>query len=327
MSETSTEAENKTVIRTSQNEKDSTYIIAKDDDLQKNPSTKNANNDENTEDVDAVVTKAKRAATFLWTLLHSQVCPIGSGKCRHQGCTESKRLLLHIKTCPATSEFPCPTSHSGCQQARRLLCHYRKCKDMRMKQRRQKQQTNNLCLICTLLSRHDKSISNSLSICSRVPTSTPKKRSEQSHGLSSSFDKIYSPQVRRRKARSKSVQFDLHREAKTGDMPPPPPRPRTTSVDVASLPTLHQTASILQALQTGKGHYRPRAGSLDEKRRSQDTFGNDPTVEFELRAPLRTNDLEAKQVESQLPFRKRSVSCSVVPCGKSPAACDTIMEE
>ncbi len=72
MSESSTEAENKS-IRTSQNEKDSTYIIAKDDDLQKNPSAKNANNNENTGDVDAVVTKAKRAATFLWTLLHSQV--------------------------------------------------------------------------------------------------------------------------------------------------------------------------------------------------------------------------------------------------------------
>lgn len=90
MSETSTEAENKSDIRTSQNEKDSTYIIAKDDDLQ-NPSTKNANNDENAEDVDAVVTKAKRAATFLWTLLHSQV--------RDFDLSRYQAFLLHDSPC------------------------------------------------------------------------------------------------------------------------------------------------------------------------------------------------------------------------------------
>ncbi len=183
-----------------------------------------------------------------------------------------------------------------------------------------------MCLICTLLARHDKSISNSLCIPSPKPPTPQKKRTEQSHGLSSSFDKIYSPQVNRRKARSKSVQFDLNREAKTAGMPPPPPRPRTASVD--SLPTLHQTASILRALPfAGKDRIRPRAGSLDEKTRLSDTYENDPTVELELRSKPSNSCTELNYVNRQLPFRKRSVSCSVLPHQNSSVACDTIMEE
>lgn len=320
--------ENDAVLTSHENQKDSPYITAKDDDLQ-NPSSDASNERENSEDVAAIVTKAKRAATFLWTLLHAQICNLSADQCPHQGCAEAKRILLHIKTCPATSDFACPTSHNGCQQARKLLLHYRKCKELRIRQRRQKHTSNNMCLICTLLARHDKSISNSLCIPSPKPPTPQKKRAEQSHSLSSSFDKIYSPQFNRRKARSKSVQFDLNREAKTADMPPPPPRPRTASVD--SLPTLHQTASILRALPfagSNKDHYRPRAGSLDEKTRHTETYVNDPTVELELRSNKQSsNCAELKQVKRQLPFRKRSVSCSVLPHQSTSSACDTIMEE
>jgi len=73
MSQTSTEIEVKNDVLTSQNQKDSPYITAKDDDLQNPSDTHTESRSENTEDVAAIVKKSKRAATFLWTLLHAQV--------------------------------------------------------------------------------------------------------------------------------------------------------------------------------------------------------------------------------------------------------------
>lgn len=289
------------------------------------------------ENVTAVVAKAKRAATFLWILLHAQVCKTCAGQCNYTGCDEAKRLLLHMKTCPAKGEVACPTGHNGCQQSRKLLHHYRKCREERARQRRQARfnQPNNFCLICTLLARHDKSISeNSLAITSPLPPNS-QRRNNQTNSLSSSFDKIYSPQVARRKARSKSVQFDLHRETKCMDspsvMPPPPPRSRTASVgsishlDDTSFSSVREMQSFLK-----KDGGRPRAESLDERKLPSPCFDHDPTFELELRMRSQTSNNISMDVGGretrQLPFRKRSVSCSLIPNGKS-TGCETIMEE
>jgi hypothetical protein len=245
-----------------------------------------------------------------------------------------------MKTCPAKGEVPCPSGQNGCQQSRKLLNHYRKCREERARQRRQARfnQPNNFCLICTLLARHDKAISeNSLAISSPLPTNSVSKRSNQTNTLSTSFDKIYSPQVARRKARSKSVQFDLHRETKSMDsptaMPPPPPRSRTASIgSISHLDQEDHSFSSVDKIPIliKKDGYRPRAESLDERKLPSPCFENDPTVELELRMRSKTSnvaiDLGVRGESRQLPFRKRSVSCSLIPHSKS-SGCDTIMEE
>ena len=124
------------------------------------------------------------------------------------------------------------------------------------------------------------------------------------------------------------MQFDLHRETKSSDspaMPPPPPRGRTSSV--GSISSLNQMVPFTSALSfVEKDRHRRRAGSLDERKMPTDSFGRDPTVELELRAQLPDETLELRRGEHQLPFRKRSVSCSLLPDEKS-TGCDTIMEE
>lgn len=285
--------------------------------------------------------------------LSLKVCKsYATSQCHYAGCDEAKRLLLHIKTCPAKGEVACPSGHNGCQQSRKLLVHYRKCREERSRQRRQARlpqpANNNFCLICTLLARHDKTISeNSLAISSPLLPNPPHpKRNNPSNSLSCSFDKIYSPQVARRKPRSKSVQFDLHRETKTTDspsaMPPPPPRSRTSSVGSISHHFDHDDSSMgsssvkkLYAFLQKQDGVRPRAESLDERKLPSPSFDNDPTVELELRMRSQsqsssdaTMDIGGRE-NRQLPFRKRSVSCSLIPHhgSKSPNGCETIMEE
>jgi len=210
--------------------------------------------------------------------------------------------------------------------------HYRQCRETRARRRRQRvpQQTN-ACLICTLLARHDKSISeSSLAITSPLPPTPQKTRTNQTHSLASSFDKIYSPQVNRRKgkARSKSVHFESNREAKICDspaaMPPPPPRSRTSSI--GSMSSIGSISCYDEHFASGRT-YRPRAESLDERKMPSPTFDNDPTVEIELRSPNSDETIELRKVQRQLPFRKRSMSCSIIPNEKNTKGCDTIMEE
>jgi hypothetical protein len=326
------------------------------------------------ENVTAVVTKAKRAATFLWTLLHAQVritintdfaffillnhvpvrqnfkthknclvlyfyqvCKCDAGQCHHPGCNDAKQILLHINACPAKAEFACPNSINGCQQSRKLMSHYRKCREARARQRRQgrlNKQTN-ACLICTLLARHDKTISeSSLSIISPLPPIPQKtqKRANQTHSLSTSFDKIYSPQVNRRKARSKSVQFDLNRETKLDSpiaMPPPPPRSRTLSVGSMNTSMScydEHFASGRKYPFSMKHANRPRSESMEERKMPSPSFNNDPTVELELERRF-DESRETRKSQRQLPLRKRSVSCSLIPDEKFTKGCDTIMEE
>jgi hypothetical protein len=66
------------------------------------------------ENVTAVVTKAKRAATFLWTLLHAQVRDLFNIHYQHRFC-----VLHFTKSCTGTTKFqnsqklPCSLFLSG----------------------------------------------------------------------------------------------------------------------------------------------------------------------------------------------------------------------
>jgi hypothetical protein len=112
-------------------------------------------------DVSAVVVKAKKAAQSLWVLIHAQNCRIGTDRCPHKGCVEAKRVLLHLKTCPAGNNgCSCPSNYNGCHQSRKLLAHYQKCRELRAKQagmgRRTKSQ--HVCLVCSLVARHARNV-------------------------------------------------------------------------------------------------------------------------------------------------------------------------
>lgn len=253
------------------------------------------------------------------------MCTNSAGRCPHKGCAQSKLLLLHIKTCPAASgENICPKGHNGCQQGRKLLAHYRKCRELRAKQRRSRsklQQQTNVCLICTLLHRHDKSISdNALYISSPFPPTSS------------------STQIRKNKARSKSVSFDfdVHKETKIPDsplaMPPPPPRSKTSISPCIS--SLTSSFSKVHPILVN-GNSRPRAESYDERSSRSSKTQIDPTVELEfLRArkgSMTEDNLSEQDDGRQLPFRKRSVSCSILSSEHNTGVvcvnCETIMEE
>jgi hypothetical protein len=75
---------------------------------------------------------------------------------------EAKRVLLHLKTCPAGNNgFSCPSDYNGCHQSRKLLAHYQKCREVRAKQAgmgRRTQTVHHVCLVCSLVARHAKSV-------------------------------------------------------------------------------------------------------------------------------------------------------------------------
>ena len=163
----------------------------------------------------------------------------------------------------------------------------------------------------------------------QLPSSS-QKRNNQTNSLSTSFEKIYSPQVSRRKPRSKSVQFDLGHESKTGDTPQsmPPPVPRARTYSVGSIGSVDSYDKLFSARRYGTGkENRPRAGSLDERKMPSPSYESDPTVEIEITSPSSTDEISLTEVEKQLPFRKRSVSCSLMASHEGSKGCDTIMEE
>lgn len=130
--------------------------------------------DESTEsaaeaNVEQVLAKSKKAATFLWLLLHAQHCPVPHDSinetCPVRGCRQAKRLLLHIKSCPARNSptAPCPCNYQGCQDARKLLAHYKNARLQRNKQKQQPQHKQQPpSLILTFLARHDKEMTEKL---------------------------------------------------------------------------------------------------------------------------------------------------------------------
>jgi len=110
-------------------------------------------------EVTDMINKAKRTAGSLWMILHAQCCQNPS--CLVIGCSQTRELLSHVKTCPAGPGFDCPQCVNGCSQARKLLTHYRHCRDMRNRRvnnannGRSVKTTGHACLICTLAARHE----------------------------------------------------------------------------------------------------------------------------------------------------------------------------
>mmetsp|Transcript_1040 Transcript_1040/g.2038 ORF Transcript_1040/g.2038 Transcript_1040/m.2038 type:complete len:157 (+) Transcript_1040:317-787(+) len=58
--------------------------------------------------VESVINKAKKAATYLYTLLHAKNCRLSVERCSHQGCADAKLMYLHLKVSHARSSC-CPT--------------------------------------------------------------------------------------------------------------------------------------------------------------------------------------------------------------------------
>ena len=177
--------------------------------------------------------------------------------CTVKGCAETKRLLVHVRSCPASSGGgcgPCPSAVKGCSETRKLLAHYRKCKDARTRSvgsgagRRGGQGAAENCLVCTLMARYAKNqldrmqSSSSTGTCVRVPHGTgPGERRRLGGGgggdglalLSSSIDGVsarYSVEpglVGGEGGGRQPVSSALrhHRTDSASLMPPPPPRP------------------------------------------------------------------------------------------------------
>lgn len=209
-------------------------------------------------DVDTVMVKARRASAYLWTLLHSQNCRLGVDRCTHSGCADAKLVHLHMKTCPAGHDFPCPTRYAGCLQARKLLAHHRQCRNIRARQvgLSPSIKGQHACLICSMVARQARSLldnniqsskaasqviahkkSSSNSKCHMVSSFTLKAKLNTGGTLSSSSSLKTDVRDDRRKilssftlsADSTSAQFFSEKSPPTGDwgMPPPAPRPRS----------------------------------------------------------------------------------------------------
>eukprot|EP00559_Dactyliosolen_fragilissimus_P005005 CAMPEP_0184872370 /NCGR_PEP_ID=MMETSP0580-20130426/41255_1 /TAXON_ID=1118495 /ORGANISM="Dactyliosolen fragilissimus" /LENGTH=491 /DNA_ID=CAMNT_0027375165 /DNA_START=406 /DNA_END=1881 /DNA_ORIENTATION=+ len=131
-----------------------------------------------------VVTKAKRAAASLWMLIHAQTCNLRAESCPHKGCSETKRLLLHLKTCPATNpDSKCLTGYHGCYQARKLLHHHQRCREIRARQRQSRSNKHqpHFCLVCSLMARHARSVLEGTKITEEAQTLINMKTKNQSN--------------------------------------------------------------------------------------------------------------------------------------------------
>lgn len=172
-----------------------------------------------TNNVGELVTKAKKAAVSLWMILHAQNCRQSEENCPHRGCSETKLLLVHVKTCQAGPNVPCPTQCKGCNETRKLLAHYRRCKDMRMKQvglgRRSGLQPDQSCLVCSLMARYAKSMMDRTK-----HGSSPGKNHVSSLLSTSSMDGKFNVE------KGLTANFP-RRTPSMALMPPPPPRCRS----------------------------------------------------------------------------------------------------
>jgi len=289
----------------------------------------NSSDDKN---VDVVVTKYKRAAAFLWTVLHAQGCELPADECYVQGCSDAKRLLVHIQSCTACAGHTCPISYVGCHQARKLIGHYRECRKKQHAQR--KRGSKSQCLLCTLLGRHKPIKTRRDGICQ------------------ASFERAESNIIGKEGVRTvveprgctvvPVSPLALTRTPSAQIMPPPPPRPRTASLGSFKLSqnspmsmcslTLSESVEKNFCENINSAICRARSGSLDNRSvdTKSSTFEIDPTVEAHLAHPMRRDEniISCESPATYLPtqhrFRQRSLSCTNMSSG---GGCDTVLEE
>lgn len=284
----------------------------------------NPNNSKD-ENVDVVVGKYKRAAGFLWTILHAQSCKLPAGKCSIQGCSDIKRLLAHVLSCAACHSDVCPTGYEGCHQARKLIGHHHECKKQKRVQRNKEQKSH--CLLCTLLSRHK-----------------PIRITFDRTGSSASPLNNGSMINRRKETELLVSPLIANRMSPSLSMPPPPPRPRATSQCSSNFSQRSPMSTCLltrpkhdendkrdSATPPSRKVARIRSGSLDGRKvhANSNRYKIDPTVESRLKLPsgrngeLRPNkSLTCDNMMNSC--RRRSMSCSNMP---SSSHCDTIFED
>jgi len=289
-------------------------------------------NSSDNKNVDVVVTKYKRAAAFLWTVLHAQGCQLPTSECPFQGCSDTKRLVVHIQSCAACPGQNCPVAYDGCHQARKLIGHYRECRK-RQRTQRKKERTSH-CLLCTLLGRHK-------------PIRIRRDRSYEKNSEGKDSNLIVTEGVSHvvNPCGSSGVPVSpltLTRSLSATIMPPPPPRPRTASL--GSIQFSHSSPMSMCALslsdsgeeifseKNNSTNCRARSGSLDNRKvnAKPSNFAIDPTVEAHLTYPTMRNETirSCESPTSNLPIqdrcRRRSLSCSNMSSGGD---CDTILEE
>lgn len=263
-------------------------------------------------DVSAVVGKAKKAAQFLWILIHAQNCNIGGDRCPHKACVEAKRMLLHIKTCKAeTCAQPCPSGYNWCHQARKLLSHYQKCREVRAKQagfgRRPKNQNVPACLVCSLVARHARNV-----------LEIPSRKSICKKPVITSFTIAKNPDLDTRDNNRKSQST----------MPPPPPRQRinrnrslSSSMDLSSsekmtsnesrgnmndLMLFSQVAAAATPPQNGNSF--DRSVLINNKRSSYLTFAASALQDLRRSSPSAEDAKEKSEVQCGSMRRLRAES-------------------
>ena len=135
------------------------------------------------ENVNELVSKAKKAASSLWTILHSQKCQISN--CHHRGCSDIKLLLAHVHSCHTTN-----CSIKGCNEIKKLLGHYDKCTALR------DLNENHSCLVCSLMARYAKSMAEKDEVCGLASSSGSSGEEQQGHERRSSMTLMPPPPPR-----------------------------------------------------------------------------------------------------------------------------------
>lgn len=323
-------------------------IQEKSDNIQEKSAT------EQSEGVVTVVEKTRKAAISLWTILHAQACRSKGNECPHKGCIDAKRLWHHMKSCNSGPNSACPHGYNGCQQARKLLSHIRKCRELRDRQRRQirlrQQQVQGpqFCLLCTLLTRHDKNVTELIKRSRQNSFSSTQSTCPAVVGDVSAEAKMLMSFKKQTNSNEEQNSPPSSQEC----MPPPPPRPRAISIGSHIPPTSNNSYRRVAPLTRAAGKdeaynllnlsrkpVRLRAESLDERKGSNRTCPIDPTTEFDLRSPVKNSIkhrirmegddiLPSKDTGEQLMMRQRSMSCSILtPTFSKSGSCDTVMED
>lgn len=171
-----------------------------------------------------------------------QNCRQPQGACSHRGCDDTKLLLVHVKTCPAGPNFPCPSSTKGCNETRKLLAHYRRCKDLRLKQVGLGRRTNGMqpdqsCLVCSLMARYAKNMADRHRSSGRVNNAASLLADALSSSLGSSTgakfnvekDFANTSSFPTQEARNGVRKPSFERTLSAQLMPPPPPRHASVS--------------------------------------------------------------------------------------------------
>ena len=258
-------------------------------------------------------------------------------RCAHAGCADAKRVHLHLKTCPAGHDFPCPARYEGCLQARKLLKHYRACRNIRSRQVTSPPlKGNHVCLICSMVARHARSLLDS-NIQSSKPVVAHKKSSNNSKCqiMSAKPSRVAAAPPERTVLKSFTLTADNKSAKFSGDwdMPPPAPRPRLSQ----SAPASPLGDCDRQELR-GKSELQLKPMPLLRKRSG--SVGCDPerrAVSFAARPEFfdRRDNLVAVELGEPNPDlsgsknrRGRSASCHLITASTSPTeTCGTIYEE